>query len=951
MAEPGAPFVGRADQMGQLLQRLEGSSSGQSGLVLVVGEPGVGKSRLASELAAAVDDQTAVLVTHCLELAGSAVALAPVQGLVHRAYRQLGAEVVRETAGAYLPMLAVLEPALANGGGAAAAGLVDQRQLFAGVRHLLEQLADARPLLVVVEDVHWADEATLDLLRYLAVTLGEAAVTIVATARAGYPTTAQLVAAASRLPHATTIEVPELAPADAARLAEALAEGASGSEQDGAPLDVARVVAQSGGNPLYLEELVAAAGAQTLPDSLRGLLLERLDGLSQPARDLVDAVAVGDPPLRYDDVLAATGLTETQLDACLSEARARAVLVVTAGGRVALRHPLIGDAAREALDLGRRRSLHRAWASGLASTTSRSPQTALAVAYHWDQASEPRAALQAAWNGAQAAKRLDAPGTRAELLDRVVALWPVADVEGIPSDLVGVLSEAAQSYELAGGYEQAAARLETALELASVTGDPETVASLLISRGRLEFPWRDGDAEPFFQRARDVLPAEGHDAIRGRLLGAWAESWTNVGRGDGLGEMAAEAVRLAQASGIAADEALALHSLGVSLGLDEVQRKFEIFRTVIELADDAGDYDAMMHTTAALVNTTRVLGRPDQAMELVRHYVGVARQRGMDRHLSVSGLLILGAVLSVDSGDLDEAVAMTHEAQEIVGDHGFVNDCCMIRADVALIRGEVDAARTELASLVPSRYANPETAAMVERAWLVWLDDGPAAAADVLLPSLRQGLQPDHEGDLVEPHDVYSFARYVRLSQPTLDRAAEAVGVLDALRQFYRRMLPHYPVIGVLDATLARVDGVDPTDAWRAAAARMAEAAPVYWRVDTLIRLAEATPRRTEATDALDTAEELARRLGSRPQLDEIDAVRGRVEKRPAPAGLTPREVEILLLVDQGLTNSQIAQTLFISTSTAGVHISNILTKTQTHNRHDAARWARDAGLVVARGG
>lgn len=945
-----APFVGRADQMGLLRAQLDSARTGQPGLVLVVGEPGVGKSRLVSELTAAVDDQTGVLVTHCLELAGSAVALAPVQGLVHRAYRRLGAEVVREAAGAYLPMLAVLEPALANGGGAVTT-LVDQRQLFAGVRHLLEQLADARPLLVVVEDVHWADEATLDMLRYLAVTLDDASVTVVATARAGYPTTAQLVTAASRLPRVTTMEVPALPPEAAAHLAGALARGSPGrDEQHDAPLDVARVVEQSGGNPLYLEELVAAAGGQTLPDSLRGLLLERLDGLSEPARDLVDTVAVGDPPLRYDDVLAATGLSETQLDACLNEARARAVLVVTPDGRVALRHPLIGDAAREALDPGRRRSLHRAWASGLARATTRSPQTALAVAYHWDLASEPGPALQAAWDGAQAANSLDAPGARAELLDRVATLWSQTDASSIPADLVDVLSEAAQSYELAGGYEQAAARLETALELASVSDDPDTVASLLISRGRLEFPWRDGDAEPYFQRARDVLPVEGHDAIRGRLLGAWAESWHNAGRRDGLREMAAEAARLARASGNAADEALALRSLGGSLGVDQLQRKSEIFQAAIELADDAGDYDAMMHTTAALVNTTWVLGQREQAMRYIQHFLRVARQRGMDRHLSVSGLLIIGAGLSVDSGDLDGAVRMTHEAQDIVGDHGFINDCCMIRAKAALIRGDLDSARTELASFVPSRYADPETAGMVERAWLVWLDDGPAAAADLLLPSFRQGLQPGHEGDLVDPHDVYSLARYVRLSRPTLDSDSEVVEVLDALRQFYRRLLPHYPVIGVLDATLASVDGVDPAEAWRAAAAGMADTAPVYWHADTLIRLAEATPRRTETADALDTAEELAQRLGSRPQLDEIDAVRGRVEKRPAPAGLTPREVEILLLVDQGLTNSQIAQALFISTSTVGVHISNILTKTQTHSRHDAARWARDAGLVVGRG-
>ena len=180
-------LVGRAEQLDVLRLLLGRALAGEPQLVLVVGEPGIGKTRLVGEFVAGVDDESVrVLATQCLELAGAEVPLAPVQELVHGAFRRWGAQAVREASGAYLPMLAVLEPALAAAEDAPATGPVtNQRQLFSAVRHLLEQLADAGPLLVVVEDVHWADEATLDLLRYLAVALDDVPVLLVATLRTG----------------------------------------------------------------------------------------------------------------------------------------------------------------------------------------------------------------------------------------------------------------------------------------------------------------------------------------------------------------------------------------------------------------------------------------------------------------------------------------------------------------------------------------------------------------------------------------------------------------------------------------------------------------------------------------------------------------------------------------------------------------------------------------------
>ena len=127
-----------------------------------------------------------------------------------------------------------------------------------------------------------------------------------------------------------------------------------------------------------------------------------------------------------------------------------------------------------------------------------------------------------------------------------------------------------------------------------------------------------------------------------------------------------------------------------------------------------------------------------------------------------------------------------------------------------------------------------------------------------------------------------------------------------------------------------RADGAAATQRWRAAATRFAEAeGPVYWRVDTLIHLAEITSDRGVARDTLDAAERDALAMTRNPSFTWIAAARRRLSDRPAPAGLTKREGEILTLVGHGLTNSQIGERLFISSKTVGVHISNILTKTE----------------------
>ena len=130
-----SPFVGRDEAYGVLRSRYALAESGAPQVVLVTGEAGIGKTRLVTEFAAGVDEASLVLATHCLELASAEMPLAPVQGLIHRSYRRLGDDALREAAGPYLPEIAALEPALGTADAA-----VDQLRVFAAVRHVLESL-------------------------------------------------------------------------------------------------------------------------------------------------------------------------------------------------------------------------------------------------------------------------------------------------------------------------------------------------------------------------------------------------------------------------------------------------------------------------------------------------------------------------------------------------------------------------------------------------------------------------------------------------------------------------------------------------------------------------------------------------------------------------------------------------------------------------------------------
>lgn len=307
------PFVGRADDLAWLRSRLADAVDGHGGSVLIAGEAGVGKSRLVDELLRGLDPGVLVLTGNCLDLSSEEIPLLPVMGWLRRAVSVLGAESVAEAAGPFCGELARLEPSL----GEPDTTSQDKYRLLAGCRFLLRRLSEQRPTVVVIEDVHWADAITVQLMQFLAVEMRDTTSLGIATVRTDEPSD-ELAAAtvAGRIPGVARLDLARLDLDDATSLAAGLLDDDS---EDGR---LAQEVAQrSEGNPFFLEELAMADG-HGLSETLQGLLLARMTALEPRVTALVELAAVGDPPIRFEQWASAAEMIPDALDDVLTAARA-----------------------------------------------------------------------------------------------------------------------------------------------------------------------------------------------------------------------------------------------------------------------------------------------------------------------------------------------------------------------------------------------------------------------------------------------------------------------------------------------------------------------------------------------------------------------------------------------------------------------------------------------------
>jgi len=988
--------VGRARELAILGEALGDARSGRPGCVLVDGEAGVGKTRLVHELherARRRDMWT--LLGHCIPTRGS-IPFAPVVEVLRKLARDLGPARFEVLAGGARQELARLVPGLAAADRPAPDLDLDSAQgrLFELLLGFLGRLAADGGAVVTIEDLHWSDRSTQDLLSFLARELSDERVLLVGTYRpeelvAGHALR-PLLAGLFQAKHARRVE---LRPFSRAEVVEQLA-AILGEQPD--PVLAERILERSEGNAFFVEELLEAGGGaqDELPRTLRDAFMTRVERLSERAQGLLRIAAVAGREVDHDLLSQASVLAEPELTGALREAVDRHLLVPTGEG-YAFRHALLKEAVHQDLLPGERAALHGACARALRARLDRAGQAdpaALAeLASHWDEARDPEAALLASFEAGRAALSVYAFAEAHAQLERVLALWGQVPGAGraLGHEQVELLQETAETANLLGRHDRAVELVRAALAEAAGTRD-ESRAGLLHER-LAHYLWESGDREGSFRVAEEAARAARSSppsAPFARALTALARTRLLTGRTPEARRLAEQALEVARGIGARREECVARQVLGLALVLvGEAGRGEEQLRAAALIAVDIGHVQeiAAAHVTLVVVRTA--LGRLDAAAGTAREAMDVARRLGFERTCGLWLKANLAQVLA-RLGRWEEARALASEVVD--GRHSPAQVASQLAhltlGQLALGRGDLGPARAHLRAAGATgarQWTDPLPGVVAELE--LWA--GEEAQARRTVARGLEGVPPGTEerGDAAVlcwlgvrlEADRGERARALQ-DHETLGRArAAGARLLDRMRAIVARarepghvLLPEVAALAVTaEGERSRLDGAADPDLWASAARRWRRLGQPLQRAYALWREADAwlagPGDRGRAAAPLRRAHEVSVRLGAALLDLEVErlARRARIEldgeaaaapdpTRPPSAaerlGLTPRELDVLDLLVDGRTNGEIAARLFISDKTASVHVSHILRKLRVANRVEAAGVAYRLGLVQA---
>jgi DNA-binding CsgD family transcriptional regulator/tetratricopeptide (TPR) repeat protein len=978
-------LVGRADELSRLLGLLDRAERGRPAVGLIAGDAGVGKTRLLDELAARAGGAgVRVLVGGCMEVGDVGLPYVPFVD----AFRDLGtrpgeAEVAAPLAAA-LPSLGRLLPELATesrpvpppGDG------FERVQLFDGVLSLLARLSELAPLLLVIEDLHWADRSTRDLLAFLVRTLRGGRVALVASYRSDElhrrhplrPLLAELV----RLPDLERIE---LAPFGRAELAEHLQAVAG---QPVPPAVVDRILARSEGNAFFAEELVAAGAIRAdiaLPDALADVLLGRIEALSELAQDVLKVAAVAGRRVGHQLLVAASGKPEDEVERGLRDAIAGQVLVASAATEsYRFRHALLQEAVYGDLLPGERTRLHATYARLLAEADPEGGDgSAAELAWHCLASHDLPGGLAALVRAASHAASVFAPSEVYRHLTQALELWPrvpdAAAVAGV--DRFEVLVRAAEAASHSGEFRQAVGLAREAVETVDEEKEPLRAAeayerlSGYVLDAELELERVEEQMLAAARRAVELVPEQPPTPLRARVAAGLARSLLMTRDFEGARRWGEEALTVARAAGSISDEAMALVVLSfLELRFGDVETARQLLRVADEAAAAAGNRPLELEARHALGLFELDLGNLAAACTALDQATELAERSGLAWSGYGIDSRVLRCIAHYAAGSWDEAERVAAAADER---RPAVSAAALY---VEVGRGRAAAAE-RLARLAPYRAADPYVAYLAGGCeadlvrWRGELERSSELARETLSTQEEAGapwvlsaiwpaaLALAAEGDLAEraraAGDQAAVKEHQAIGEDLLERARAA---LQRARDKGRQVGPEAVAwLARAEAEWTRVEGRSDPAGWAASAdafgyGYLYEEARCRWR------LAEALlgdGRRLEAAEAATAAHEIAERLGARPLLAELEALgrRGRLDLGVEPPGqpgaavpgLTPRELEVLRLVAAGRSNGQIAETLFISRKTASVHVSNILAKLGVHTRTEAAAAAHRLGL------
>ncbi len=964
-------FVGRVGELSELLLAVREASAGRSGLVLLGGDSGVGKTRLVGELeqrlaASDEDRQTLVLRGEGVQQSDGELPYAPLLSALRPLVRERHPAFDALSAGSRAQLGSILP-------GIDAAGTADgtpdpatgQLRLFEAVLELLDILSQPAPVVLILEDMHWADRSTRSFVAFLSRSLRQERLVLLLTYRTDElhrrHALRPLLAELDRLERARRIE---LEPFDRDELGEALAD-ILGAEPDDHL--VGRLYARSEGNPLYTEELLAAGldGRGAAPRSLRDAFMVRIERLSDGAQRAARAVAVG-RALTEQTIATVSGGDRDATQAGLREALAEQVLITDEDERFCFRHALLREALYDDLLPGERGEWHLALALALEdedSTGDRELERATMIASHYAAAGDQPAALRASVHAAQAAGRVHAYGEVSELVERALELWPRVSEDARPAgvDHVDLLRMAARAYGISGRWPRSEVLFRHALEEVDPDSDPLRYASLLSRLARVQRGLnRTPEAIETAERALAMLSQEEDGARERASLLAWLgrTRWLRGRYRDAIAD-ADVALAAAIEAGDRSSESEVLNTLGMAqVVLGEVDEGVARLRQAIAIAREIDDVDGTSTAYGNLADLLGLAGRTQEAVQVAQEGLELTPKRFMraydwiemtvsdvafragDWDLSraslcqsaahMSGVAFMfrqlrGAELALGEGDEETAEVCLDSVETLIPDTTEVQWIALhgvLLADLRRRQREYLAARAAVENALDRIEVCTDDIKRIAR----------VSAAGVWVEADR-ALRARDLGERAELRDALARAR---LHLGRLEAAAGEGGPVE--RAFMAEG----------KAQMARARGRGGAPQWAKAATawdaveRPYEAAIARWReAEALVGAGERAPAASAAGAALKTATE----LGSNWLSEEITvlAERGRlglgakkasngagvaVEAEPQdPFGLTPRERQVLALVAQGATNRQIGAALFMAEKTASVHVSRILAK------------------------
>lgn len=973
-----AGIVGRTAELSLLGTSIEQSAHGVPSTVLLSGEAGVGKSSLVAD----VTEQYAqtghlVLWGRCLRFGASSSPYLPIGQLLTQWYRQAGVESrSRVLAGA--EDLAAIAPVLGQ-----AAVRTDSGQLIPLVATTLDRIAQESPTVLVVDDLHWADTTSLDLLAYLIAGFGPGQrLCVIGTYRdtdlgEGHRLHGWL-SDIRRLPAVSRARLARLDLVETEELVANLC-GAAGSVRR-----ASAIYAKSHGNP-YLTRLLAeapdreTAGSPQQADELSEALLASWHRLSEPARDLMQLLAVGGRPVDVavlERLAGIRGFDPGAVPAHLAEAAAEGLTTIDPDGAVWFHHPLLAEVISATLTDPARVLIHREYVTVLEAASEPAPAARVALlALHHYGGEHLDEAFSCSLRAADAALEMLAFAEESEHLLRACDLWPRVspEVRDRGGTRTALLARAADSARSAGEHLLAIELREQAINLVDADKDPLEAVRLRLPLHHLRvITGLEHGPDVGIQRAvldiADRCPETSERAIALAHV-AFAELWNGV---PGAAERAEEAVRIARVTG--SDDAL-----GAALGVrsqtrwehpDGLQDSTEallharcsgdrelwgnaagwhanclLARGRIAAAAEslleqfhgliaAGSaQDAMFAQPGHAAMLLLHLGRWAEARTLLREVL--SRRLAVDPAAEVRGV---AAILDFLAGDLDRARAHMARVREL-RPAGWLAGDLLVLAEVH----EHFAAGTPVRALERIEHFLPRVAAV----------DG-EGADELLLWGARVA------ADLAErPTERESAVAWLeRLEDLRGDRAS-----------WFRPRTPQdlvHPALGaVFTAERARCQGDRSAlpELWESAATACARAQLAWQHALASYRLGQALLAtrggRARGAQALRAAHRLAADLGAAPIVADVEALArqariplgtpdapadGSGDGSPVWAGLTAREREVLGPLVAGRTYAEIAAELFISEKTVSVHVSNILRKTGTSSRIEVAQLVRRTG-------